>query len=958
MAIQYSEFITAALQGDKNGYAKLYQATFRSNFFLSAGIVGNDEQAYLILKNVYTKAFSGLDNLANCNYFPSWVKHLTLIECRDFIEKNMGNFRQIMGDCQYDGNFITDEFIPYESIGSDEIRQRIFESINSLSAPDRMVAYLDFYCRKSSAEAAEFLGITPESNQRKLSSIKMQIKNDVDAFVGTVTPLQATEESPHILKVFAKEIKAINISQENFRKTFMQIASNTFLAPEANKNTFEENVPEQPAYAPIPSPAPAAEQKTVKEEKNDNRKKIIIGAVAAALAIILAVVLIFVFKDKPSDNGEETTQGTLEETETVPAGADEELLAAIEPYKVPYAEALLFLIEENEIIKDFRFDFGDIDADGIKDLLIFGYNHDVYTLVGVTEGKFDSSSFGDSFEFHETDDEMELFIGEESGLIIKYNDIYSANGIENTTDVSYQKGYYSDRDIVTQEFLQYQKYFDASSDSYLEQMIYLNNTTGEKNEFKSLSEFNEYKDKFLTGYKKLTSGYSIENFVESGLDLVEFLRIATKELGIGGTVTTTQSAQPISYEWKESATLNKYSDLKYFNEDTVIFAMKENGLSGLLDNKGNVLIEAEYKAFSACSYGAYGSKDGYHYAASKEGSGLNEYFIDMGTYKVTDEPHGGHGLSEEDPPAGLENLESFNNGLAAAKKNGKWGYIDNSYKAVIPFEYEAAESGDYFRNEFCRQFDGKYVPVRKNEKMGIIDKDNNVIVPFEFTDIMHGENGVYIAKKDGKWGFISLDGAQYKEPAYAKEPETTEKESENADWEEAYLEVITDDSNTNKAFSITDIDYNGTPDLIIYDRSAQTDFMYIYLNGNTSEDDCITSGGTELYKSKTDDHFGTYSNYHSGLNIIDGYGKYHLFNDEVMLNWSVSSDLVYTDHSFEETESETYTLLNSRYVDSEITKETYEEYVSDFEEEFYLVEAVFINDFNNSDKPLSDYYIE
>ena len=37
-----------------------------------------------------------------------------------------------------------------------------------------------------------------------------------------------------------------------------------------------------------------------------------------------------------------------------------------------------------------------------------------------------------------------------------------------------------------------------------------------------------------------------------------------------------------------------------------------------------------------------------------------------------------------------EDADSFNEGLAAVKKDGKWGYIDETGKTVIPFEYDYA----------------------------------------------------------------------------------------------------------------------------------------------------------------------------------------------------------------------------------------------------------------------------
>lgn len=40
--------------------------------------------------------------------------------------------------------------------------------------------------------------------------------------------------------------------------------------------------------------------------------------------------------------------------------------------------------------------------------------------------------------------------------------------------------------------------------------------------------------------------------------------------------------------------------------------------------------------------------------------------------------------------AQYEDAGQFNEGLAAVKENGKWGYIDETGETVIPFQYDKA----------------------------------------------------------------------------------------------------------------------------------------------------------------------------------------------------------------------------------------------------------------------------
>ena len=238
-------------------------------------------------------------------------------------------------------------------------------------------------------------------------------------------------------------------------------------------------------------------------------------------------------------------------------------------------------------------------------------------------------------------------------------------------------------------------------------------------------------------------------------------------------VTTTVPSEITSpdgkYVWKSSKVLGAYTDIDYFNEESLVFKSPATGKYGLLDLEGNVLIEPQYDTFRHCSYGkAYYNSASYHYLAVSDNV---DYLIDTSNWTVGN-VHGTHSGTNEGEnwyvPGGFEEIDRYFNGLAAAKKDGKWGYVDEDHNEVIPFEYSSTneKSIDFWPTacDFCSPFsaDG-YAPVCKDGKFGIIDKDNAVIVQFDYDRIMPGSNGVFIAEKDGVWGFIGI-GTSPKEP--------------------------------------------------------------------------------------------------------------------------------------------------------------------------------------------------
>jgi len=93
----------------------------------------------------------------------------------------------------------------------------------------------------------------------------------------------------------------------------------------------------------------------------------------------------------------------------------------------------------------------------------------------------------------------------------------------------------------------------------------------------------------------------------------------------------------------------------------------------------------------------------------------------------------------------------FEEGLAAVKLNGKWGFIDKTDNVVIPFKYD-------YTNWFSEGVAG----VQLNGKYGYIDKTDRVVIPFKY-DYVSGffSNGVAsvvcLRDKHGKWKYGYID---------------------------------------------------------------------------------------------------------------------------------------------------------------------------------------------------------
>lgn len=106
-----------------------------------------------------------------------------------------------------------------------------------------------------------------------------------------------------------------------------------------------------------------------------------------------------------------------------------------------------------------------------------------------------------------------------------------------------------------------------------------------------------------------------------------------------------------------------------------------------------------------------------------------------------------------------DNALDFSNGLAAVKKDGKWGYINENGVTKIPFSFDSAAAADLEGKDVSFSFTNGLAPVSKDGKSGIINAKGETVIEFKFDLILPGENGKYIAKKDGVWGLLTIDEA-------------------------------------------------------------------------------------------------------------------------------------------------------------------------------------------------------
>ena len=98
---------------------------------------------------------------------------------------------------------------------------------------------------------------------------------------------------------------------------------------------------------------------------------------------------------------------------------------------------------------------------------------------------------------------------------------------------------------------------------------------------------------------------------------------------------------------------------------------------------------------------------------------------------------------------------SFDEGLAPVRIDGKWGFINEEHRIVIPPMFDRV----------LRFRDGLAVMIQ-DEKYGYVDSSGKVAIPPNYDWAFWFQHGLASVKKDGKWGLIEREGQWVLEPTY------------------------------------------------------------------------------------------------------------------------------------------------------------------------------------------------
>lgn len=127
--------------------------------------------------------------------------------------------------------------------------------------------------------------------------------------------------------------------------------------------------------------------------------------------------------------------------------------------------------------------------------------------------------------------------------------------------------------------------------------------------------------------------------------------------------------------------------------------------------------------------------------------------------------------------------DNFSEGMARARVNQKYGFVDKNGKEIIPLKYDWVgpfheglakivinKKTGYInqqnqeiilpRYEYGGDFTNGFAKVKKGGKWGFINQQGHELIPPQYDNCLNFYDGLAAVKKDRKWGYINASGKQ------------------------------------------------------------------------------------------------------------------------------------------------------------------------------------------------------
>lgn len=207
-----NELVSCVINGDKQAFEAIYQATYRQVYYTCMSFLKNEQNAQDIMQDTYITALTHMQQLANPDRILSWLNRIAVNKCKTFLSKNMPEeFREEVIDS--DGLEENDNFLPENYVTNSEKRKIVLEIMQEeLSAVQYQTILLYYYNEMSVSEIAECMNCPEGTVTYRLSSARGKIKRAVQDYEDTSgVKLYSSGAVPLLTAIFIADAEKLMI---------------------------------------------------------------------------------------------------------------------------------------------------------------------------------------------------------------------------------------------------------------------------------------------------------------------------------------------------------------------------------------------------------------------------------------------------------------------------------------------------------------------------------------------------------------------------------------------------------------------------------------------------------------------------------------------------------------------------------------------------------------------------
>jgi RNA polymerase sigma factor (sigma-70 family) len=184
--MNFTEAVRLARSGKEAGYIYLYNATYKSKFYLAMQYMKNEDDAQDVIQEAYMKAFDKLDTLEDPEAFPAWFGRIVANTAKnELAKKNPTLFSDMVSDdeeLEFEES-IEDENIenqPELSYTRQETQELVREMIDSLSDEQRLCVLMFHIEGQSIKDIAETLKCSENTVKSRLNYGRKNLKSKAE----------------------------------------------------------------------------------------------------------------------------------------------------------------------------------------------------------------------------------------------------------------------------------------------------------------------------------------------------------------------------------------------------------------------------------------------------------------------------------------------------------------------------------------------------------------------------------------------------------------------------------------------------------------------------------------------------------------------------------------------------------------------------------------------------------